>query len=314
MNQLGNEKKPFLFIINFNGDEAIIRPLPDINNSDKVRIRFESIHGSEAAQTGISPRIFEKNVIQYDDYLRSFSLAMDNLRYGNSYLLNLTFATKIRLDTTLRELYENSRAKYKIYVLDKFVCYSPETFIKIGDGEIKTYPMKGTIDASIPEAESVLINDKKEHAEHVTIVDLMRNDLSMVAENVHVRRFRYIDKIATSEKTLLQVSSEIVGNIGEGWNSQIGSIFDKLLPAGSITGAPKEKTVAIIKEAEIAERGFYTGIAGIYDGESLDSCVMIRFVRQRGDEYFYHSGGGITALSDSLSEYNEMIDKIYLPT
>jgi para-aminobenzoate synthetase component 1 len=87
-----------------------------------------------------------------------------------------------------------------------------------------------------------------------------------------------------------------------------------LLPAGSISGAPKEKTREIIRNAEKEARGFYTGIAGIYDGETLDSCVMIRYVEKQGEKTFYRSGGGITFQSEEGSEYNELIDKIYVPS
>ena len=86
-----------------------------------------------------------------------------------------------------------------------------------------------------------------------------------------------------------------------------------MLPAGSVTGAPKEKTVQIIRETEPFERGFYTGICGYFDGESLDSAVMIRFIEKTDNEMVFRSGGGITARSDASSEYLEMIDKVYVP-
>jgi para-aminobenzoate synthetase component 1 len=85
------------------------------------------------------------------------------------------------------------------------------------------------------------------------------------------------------------------------------------LPAGSISGAPKPKTLEIIKKIEDYERGFYTGICGYFDGNALDTGVMIRFIEQEGDQLFFKSGGGITSFSDAKTEYQEMIDKIYLP-
>ena len=87
----------------------------------------------------------------------------------------------------------------------------------------------------------------------------------------------------------------------------------KLLPAGSVTGAPKQKTVEIIKEVENYNRGFYTGIAGIYDGLSLKSYVMIRFIEKDNDKLYFKSGGGITSKSDFDKEYAELIEKIYVP-
>ena len=90
-------------------------------------------------------------------------------------------------------------------------------------------------------------------------------------------------------------------------------MFFELLPAGSISGAPKQKTVEIIQEAESGPRGFYTGVFGYYDGKALDSGVMIRFIEKENDTFYYRSGGGITSKSDLESEYKELIQKIYVP-
>ena len=116
--------------------------------------------------------------------------------------------------------------------------------------------MKGTIDASLPDACRLLMDDRKEAAEHATIVDLIRNDLSMVSEQVTVTRYRYCDCLETNKGPILQTSSEICGVLPEDYLSHIGDILFRLLPAGSITGAPKPKTMEIIAEAENYERGF----------------------------------------------------------
>lgn len=173
--------------------------------------------------------------------------------------------------------------------------------------------MKGTIDASLPDAYRLLMNDVKESAEHATIVDLIRNDLSMVAEQVTVTRYRYCDCLETNKGPILQTSSEICGVLPEDYCSHIGDIVFKLLPAGSITGAPKPKTMDIIAEAENYNRGFYTGVMGYFDGENLDSAVMIRFVEQEDGRFYFKAGGGITSKSSLESEYNEMKQKIYVP-
>ena len=173
--------------------------------------------------------------------------------------------------------------------------------------------MKGTIDASIPNAEEKLLNSKKEIAEHNTIVDLIRNDLSMVSKKVRVNRFRYIDRIKTRDKDLLQVSSEISGELENDYHKNIGTILSKLLPAGSICGAPKAKTVEVILNAESYERGYYTGIFGVFDGENMDSAVMIRYMEKSKDGFVFKSGGGVTALSDTREEFQELIDKVYVP-
>ncbi len=173
--------------------------------------------------------------------------------------------------------------------------------------------MKGTIDAGIQGAEQKLLDDKKELFEHNTIVDLIRNDLSMVSCNVTVTRFRYIDYIHTNRGGLLQMSSEITGDLPANYRERLGEILFALLPAGSVTGAPKKRTVEIILDSESYHRGFYTGVFGFFDGNFLSTAVSIRFIEQTPDGLIYKSGGGITTLSDAKSEYREMIKKIYVP-
>ena len=155
---------------------------------------------------------------------------------------------------------------------------------------------------------------KKEIAEHATIVDLIRNDLSVIAKNVRVNKFRYLERIHTNREPLLQVSSEIMGDLPEDQQYHLGDIIFALLPAGSICGAPKRKTLEIIEEVETHQRGFYTGICGYFDGRNLDSGVMIRFIQEHENKLFFKSGGGITSMSNLESEYQEYIEKIYVPT
>ena len=81
----------------------------------------------------------------------------------------------------------------------------------------------------------------------------------------------------------------------------------------SISGAPKAKTLEIINQAEGYNRGFYTGICGWFDGENFDSAVMIRFIEQNGENLIFKSGGGITAQSELTKEYEELIQKVYVP-
>ena len=178
---------------------------------------------------------------------------------------------------------------------------------------IHTYPMKGTIDSSLPNAKEQILNDKKEMAEHIMVVDLLRNDLSIISRDVKVEEFRYITEIEAGDKKLLQVSSHISGFVGHDWHENIGTILESILPAGSISGAPKKSTLEIIEDIEGYDRGFFSGIFGLYDGEKFDSGVMIRFIEKSNNSYIYKSGGGITLDSEAKLEYNELQDKVYLP-
>ena len=312
MNEWAGAGIPFLFIIDFEQVKSLIFKLDEI---DPGYLLYDiNGTGNALGQTrSESPVKLDRYPETYADYLVKFNLVKNEIALGNSFLLNLTCSTPVGLNSSLLEIFRMSTARYKIWLNDEFVCFSPEPFVKISNGKIRSFPMKGTIDAGIPDAENVILNDAKETAEHYTIVDLIRNDLSMVSQRVRVERFRYFDTINTNEKRLLQVSSEICGDMEEGFAASLGDIIFALLPAGSVSGAPKKKTTEIIASAEGMPRGYYTGIAGLFDGRDLDSGVMIRFIEKRDGRYFYRSGGGITSFSDPLSEYNEMIDKIYVP-
>lgn len=313
MNRLGREKTPFLFIIDFEMQQPVVIETSKTNNKNII-YDIEGDSNCPLIQNPNPKEIqFRKVPVTKEVYSEMFWGVMQNIKAGNSYLLNLTCPTPIEINLELKEIFLLSRAKYKLFFNNQFVCFSPETFVKIQEGKISSYPMKGTIDASIPDAEEIILNDKKETAEHYTIVDLIRNDLGIVAKNVKVEKFRYVDRIKTNQKELLQISSVVTGELDNDYNCKIGDIIFSLLPAGSVSGAPKEKTVEIILHTENYKRGFYTGVFGIFDGVNLNSAVTIRFIENTGAGLVYKSGGGITSFSDLDSEYNEMIDKVYVP-
>jgi para-aminobenzoate synthetase component 1 len=255
-----------------------------------------------------------KTPVDFQTYKKSFDKLQKHIKNGNSYLANLTFETKVELKNSLLEIYKKANSKYKLYYKDKFVSFSPEQFINIKNNKIFTYPMKGTIDAFIPNAKEKILQNQKELAEHTMVVDLLRNDLGIISKKIKVEKFRYIQKIKAGDKELLQISSKISGQLLNNWQKNLGDILVPLLPAGSITGTPKRKTVQILDDIEDYNRGYFTGVFGIFDGDSLDSAVLIRFIQKKDNNSFvYKSGGGITSDSDVLDEYNEMIDKVYIP-
>ena len=313
LNKFGLEKEPFLFVLSYDLSKFYIEKLSNLPKT----IKFELNSNEHNKSKDIKKSKLEKFPISFEEYKNKFEVLQEEIRKGNSYLLNLTSKTKIDIDTSLDEIFENTNAKFKLRYKnldDDFVCFSPERFVEIKKNKIFTYPMKGTIDANIPNAEARILGDVKEMAEHTMVVDLLRNDLGIIGSKVRVEKFRYIDKINAGDKKLLQISSEISANLENDWNKKIGDIITSLLPAGSITGTPKRKTVEILEKLEDYNRDFYTGIFGVFDGEKLDSSVMIRFIEEDIDKNkFYKSGGGITCDSDVLNEYQELLDKIYLP-
>ena len=319
MNRLGAERRSFLFVIDYGQDRVMVEE-PDQVDPEELLYNLDGMTNVATAnpvngrENRVSAIRWETFPVTQEAYADSFHKVVGHIRAGNSYLVNLTCATPVRTDLSLKEIFSRSEARYKLWMKDRFVVFSPEIFVKIQDGHIYSYPMKGTIDATLPDARRRILDDPKETAEHATIVDLIRNDLSMVATEVTVTRYRYIDELPTHKGALLQVSSEIRGRLAGNWQAEAGELLFRLLPAGSITGAPKKKTMEIIAEAETYERGFYTGVMGYFDGDSLNSAVMIRFLEQQADgSLVFKSGGGITSRSDLTSEYNEMKQKVYVP-
>jgi len=284
-----------------------------IFEDENVQFQLEDFknytHITNHKKTNITNRLH----VSFEEYKKALKKVKKEIKKGNTYLLNLTFETQLDGDIDMESIFHSANAPFKLHVKDKFVCYSPERFVQIKDNQISTYPMKGTIEAAVPHALERILANQKEMSEHTMVVDLLRNDLGIVGKNIQVEKFRYIDKINAGKKELLQVSSKITADLEENWHNRLGDIISSMLPAGSITGTPKRKTVEIIKSIENYERGFFTGIFGYYDGKSFDSAVMIRFIEKTKDGYIYKSGGGITIESDALSEYEEMKDKVYVP-
>ena len=311
LNDFGRKRLPCAFVIDFKGINAEVMPLHQLENN-QIRFAFPGFGQGETISEN-KPISIEAFPPDRTSYSRVFSQIQHHLQSGDSYLTNLTFSTPVTINADLEQIYLQSKAKYKILFKDEWVCFSPETFVQITDDIIAAFPMKGTIDATLPNAEMLLKENFKEKAEHNTIVDLLRNDLSTSARQVRVEQLMYTEKIKTHYGEILQMSSEIKGNLTPGWQDEIGDLLQKLLPAGSVSGAPKKKTVEIIQAAETHERGFYTGIAGIFNGKNLDSCVLIRFIEKTPQGLVYKSGGGITALSQEDDEYAELISKIYVP-
>lgn len=314
MNSFGAAGEPFLFAFDYELSEALFVPAP--LGQKEILFRFGCV-SNYPPPDHIKANMPVLRIVKQDDYrvyAEKFDIILKGLSRGDSYLANLTCSTEVESDVSLKEIFLATESLFGVYLPGRFVSFSPERFVRIENGFISSCPMKGTIDAAETDAEYRIIHDYKESCEHNTITDLIRNDLGMVSERVWVERFRYIDKIVTDRGEILQVSSDVRGELKQGWQSRLGSLILELLPAGSISGAPKPSTVRLIASAEQEKRGFYTGIAGYFDGKVLDSAVLIRFIEVReGGKLFYRSGGGITVNSDSKDEYQEMLAKIYLP-
>jgi para-aminobenzoate synthetase component 1 len=310
INHLGKSRTPFLFVVSYDKSKIFAQPLATLDEEIFYKLETWRNYPVQKREKAFS---FSYTPLAFKTYKRAFDKVIEEIRSGNTYLLNLTFETPIESSLTLQEIFTYARAKFKLYFKDEFICFSPERFVEIENNTIATYPMKGTIDATLPKAKERILANPKEMAEHVMIVDLMRNDLGIVGTHVKVEKFRYVEEIKAGDRALLQVSSKITATLPTHWHETLGDMLSTLLPAGSITGTPKKRTVSIVDEVEQSPRGFYTGVFGIFDGTSLCSGVMIRYIEKREEKLYYKSGGGITLDSDAAREYAELKEKIYLP-
>lgn len=312
INRLAKSRTPFLLVTDFECARNHVIPVDKIDTAE-IMYDINGVRNVDLPANKINDIGLKKYPVSLQEYHRKYDQVHQQIARGNTYLLNLTQPTKIDIDIDLREVFFQSNARYKLWYKGQFVVFSPETFIQIKEGKMSSFPMKGTIDAEIDKAEETILSSAKEMAEHATIVDLIRNDMSQYATKVEVEQFRYIEEIRTSEKHLLQVSSKITGYLDKDYLAHLGNLIYSLLPAGSICGAPKQKTLELIEEIEGYDRGYYTGIVGYFDGKNFDSGVMIRFIEQSKNGHVYKSGGGIHFLSEPQAEYQEMIDKVYVP-
>lgn len=309
LNRWGREREPFLLLADFELEQVQAFRIQDIE-PDELQFQFNQPSRSYP-DSNTPPLQWAPKYPKQEEYEKAFDIVQRGIHRGDSFLLNLTFPTEITTNWSLEDIYWYTEARYRIWWKNHFTVFSPETFVQIRDGKIYSYPMKGTLAGHLPG--KYLLDNPKERAEHATIVDLIRNDLSQVAQGVSVTKYRYLEQINAPGGGLWQTSSEISGALPKNYHHQLGDLLFRLLPAGSISGAPKAETVRIIQSAEGRKRGFYTGIAAYWDGYKLDSCVLIRFLEQQENGLRYWSGGGITAYSDVQEEYKELKEKVYLP-
>lgn len=188
---------------------------------------------------------------------------------------------------------------------------SPETLVKLEDGVLHTFPLAGTkprgkTQEEDQELERILLSDEKERAEHNMLVDLGRNDLGKISRfgTVKVEKYMSIERYSH----VMHIGSTVAGQIREDRCSL--DAVDAVLPAGTLSGAPKIRAMEIINELENNKRGIYGGAIGYIDFTgNLDTCIAIRIAYKKNGKVFVRSGAGIVADSVPESEYNECLNK-----
>lgn len=248
------------------------------------------------------------------EYTKRIAEVQAYLTAGHSYQINFTDRVLGTFRGSAIALYEQllkqqpvSYAAFVDFGRQQIMSISPELFYRVAENRIQVRPMKGTwprgLNSSDDEqAAEHLRRDTKNRAEHVTIVDLLRNDLGRVCTLGSVR----VDELMRVERysTLHQMTSDISGVLDPDLSSV--EVFQALFPSGSITGAPKRRTMEIIREIERAPRGVYTGAIG-YFGPDGEACfnVAIRTLLARENRFVLGVGGGVTADSSVDTEFAE---------
>lgn len=257
--------------------------------------------------------------VNKSQYISDIEFIKNQIALGNTYEVNYTIPHIVWSEEIgfkfFMSLLSEQKTPYNAYIRNDYeevLSFSPELFFKVKNGKIYTKPMKGTVARGVDEVEDdknkkFLLNDEKNRAENVMIVDLLRNDLSRIAKVGTVN----VDKLFEIEthKTLHQMTSEISAELDD--DMKLFEIFRAIFPCGSVTGAPKISTMKIIDEIEHNPRDIYCGAIGLINKDFCEFSVPIRILQRKKHELAYtcHTGGAVVWDSEPLSEYEEAILK-----
>ena len=255
------------------------------------------------------------NAEQYADMVNT---AKHYIREGDIFQVVLSNRMQAKMDGSLFKPYETLRklnpSPYMFYFSSndiEIAGASPETLVKLQDGRLYTYPLAGTrprgkTPQEDNELEKDLLKDEKELAEHNMLVDLGRNDLGKISKFGTVKVQNYHNVLKFSH--VMHIGSTVVGEIRD--DKTALDAVDAVLPAGTLSGAPKIRAMQIINELENNKRGIYGGAIGYIDFTgNLDTCIAIRIAYKKKGNVFIRSGAGIVADSDPEKEHRECINK-----
>ncbi|MFH2068058.1 MAG: aminodeoxychorismate synthase component I [Candidatus Omnitrophota bacterium] len=250
----------------------------------------------------------------FTEYQKNVGRIRELIKAGDTYQVNYTLKCNFNFSGSPFGLYQDLREKqtvaYSAFIKNRdfsLLSFSPELFFRKAGRKIMVRPMKGTISRGKNTCRNrqqmqILKQSPKERSENVMIVDLLRNDLGRVSEVGTVRTDSLFD--IEEYETLFQMTSTISGILRE--NLSFGELFEAVFPSGSVTGAPKIRTMDIIRELEKEARAVYTGALGIFfPNRDAVFNVAIRTLRITGEEGEMGVGSGITFDSDAGREYEE---------
>lgn len=276
------------------------------------------LHGTAAKDTAgrlITPL---KGLFNEDSYCRMVVKAKEYIREGDIFQVVLSNRFAASYEGSLLDTYRGLRAEnpspYMFYFCGddlEIAGASPETLVKLEDNVLHTFPLAGTrprgkTEAEDQDLERELLADEKERAEHNMLVDLGRNDLGRISKFGSVKVESYLKVLRFSH--VMHIGSTVKGELRDGCDAL--DAVAAVLPAGTLSGAPKLRACEIINELENNKRGLYGGAIGYIDfSGNLDTCIAIRAAYKKNHKVFIRSGAGIVADSVPQREYQECLNK-----
>lgn len=319
-----------LFIYDhFNNKIIIVLNLPVSNDSEVVKAqgieRLKNIESeilnAQYSDTALGlkrkPKTYTSNETK-ESYMAKVEKAKEYIVSGDIFqvVLSQRFAIETKVDpfsvyTTLRKLNPSPYMFFIHYEDYTLVGSSPEMLVKVKDRLIETCPIAGTRPRGKTHEEDnllaqQLLEDKKELAEHLMLIDLARNDVGKISAFGTVQLTNYMEIKKYSH--VMHIVSNVVGQLSE--NNDIFDALSATLPAGTVSGAPKIRAMQIIDELENNKRGVYAGAVGCigFNG-NMDTCITIRTIVFKEDTAYIQAGAGIVADSNPESEYFETLRK-----
>ncbi|MFI3166692.1 MAG: anthranilate synthase component I [Bacillota bacterium] len=274
--------------------------------------------GKEFKEEKLTLKSDIKNLFSKEEYCNMVKKAKDYIYEGDIFqvVLSNRFHAEVSgsLFDTYRILRTSNPSPYMFYFSSddvEIVGASPETLVSQKDGKLQTFPLAGTRPRGKTQEEDEafeisLLADEKEIAEHNMLVDLGRNDIGKISKigSVEVEKYMQIERFSH----VMHIGSTVNGTLEKGKDSI--DAMDAILPAGTLSGAPKIRACEIINELENNKRGIYGGAIGYIDfAGNMDTCIAIRLAFIKNGKVFVRSGAGIVADSVPESEYEECINK-----
>jgi anthranilate synthase component 1 len=255
---------------------------------------------------------------QKPDFLASVAAAKEAIADGEAFQVVVSQRFEMDCHADPLDVYRVLRATNPspyMYLLryDGFdiVGSSPEALVKVADGRVMAHPIAGTRwRGNTPEADAALatelLQDDKERAEHLMLVDLARNDLGRVCDpgTVEVIDFMSVERYSH----VMHIVSTVVGQLSAGFSAL--DVLEATFPAGTLSGAPKVRAMELIDDLEPSRRGLYGGTVGYFDfAGDMDMAIAIRTALIRQHRAYVQAGGGIVADSDAEYEFTESVNK-----